>query len=135
MDKDVATYVAKCDGCNSQSTEQGKEPLIYHELPTGPWEKIAVDLFDLNGTEFMVTVDYYSSFFEVDRLTSKTAEEVVNPTERDMGFHTSCFQTIGNPSLLPNSKTLQTVMVLTSSPTYPQSNGKAENAVKTVKNL
>ena len=36
-----------------------------------------MDLFDLNGTAFMVTVDYYSSFFEVDRLTRKTAEEVV----------------------------------------------------------
>ena len=57
LDKDVATYVAKCDVCNSQPAEQGKEPLICHELPTRPWEKIAVDLFDLNGTEFMVTVD------------------------------------------------------------------------------
>ena len=37
-----------------------------------------MDLFDLNGTEFMVTVDYYSRSFEVERLTSKTAEEVVN---------------------------------------------------------
>ena len=43
MDKDVTAYVAK-------PTEQGKEPLICHELPTRTWEKIAVDLFDLNGT-------------------------------------------------------------------------------------
>ena len=57
LDKDVAAYVAKCDVCNSQPAEQGKEPLICHELPTRPWEKIAVDLFDLNGTEFMVTVN------------------------------------------------------------------------------
>ena len=70
MDKDVTAYVAKCNVCNSQPTEQRKEQLICHELPTRPWEKIAVDLFDLNGTEFMVTVDYYSSFFEVDRLTN-----------------------------------------------------------------
>ena len=76
MDKDVAAYVAKCDVCNSQPAEQGKEPLICHELPTRPWEKMAVDLFDLNGTEFMITVDYYSSLFEVERLASKTAKEV-----------------------------------------------------------
>ena len=62
INKDVAVYLAKCDVYNSQPTENGKEPLICHELPTRPWEKIAVDLFDLNGTEFMVTVDYYSSF-------------------------------------------------------------------------
>ena len=51
MNKDVTDYVAKCDVCNSQPAEQGKEPLIFHELPTRPWEKIAVDLFDLNGTD------------------------------------------------------------------------------------
>lgn len=107
MDKDVAAYVAKCDVCNSQPAEQGKEPLICHELPTRPWEKMAVDLFDLNGTEFMITVDYYSSLFEVERLASKTAKEVV----KKLGFQTSWFKTMGNPSLLPSSKSSQTVMV------------------------
>lgn len=107
MDKDVAAYVAKCDVCNSQPAEQGKEPLICHELPTRPWEKMAVDLFDLNGTEFMMTVDYYSSLFEVERLASKTAKEVV----KKLGFQTSWFKTMGNPSLLPSSKSSQTVMV------------------------
>ena len=107
MDKDVAAYVAKCDVGNSQPAEQGKEPLICHELPTRPWEKMAVDLFDLNGTEFMITVDYYSSLFEVERLASKTAKEVV----KKLGFQTSWFKTMGNPSLLPSSKSSQTVMV------------------------
>lgn len=107
MDKDVAASVAKCDVCNSQPAEQGKEPLICHELPTRPWEKMAVDLFDLNGTEFMITVDYYSSLFEVERLASKTAKEVV----KKLGFQTSWFKTMGNPSLLPSSKSSQTVMV------------------------
>lgn len=107
MDKDVAAYVAKCDVCNSQPAEQGKEPLICHELPTRPWEKMAVDLFDLSGTEFMITVDYYSSLFEVERLASKTAKEVV----KKLGFQTSWFKTMGNPSLLPSSKSSQTVMV------------------------
>ena len=77
MNKGVEDYVSKCTVCSSQPVKQGKEPLISHELPNRLWEKIAVDLFDLNGTEFVVTVDYYSSFFEVDKLRSKTAEEVV----------------------------------------------------------
>ena len=47
--------------------------MICHEIPTRPWEKIAVDLFQLNGRDYMVTVNYYSSFFEVDNLTTKTA--------------------------------------------------------------
>ena len=63
--KDVAAYVAKGDVCNSQPAEQGKEPLICHELLTRPWEKIAVDLFDLNGTEFMMTVDSIQVFLKL----------------------------------------------------------------------
>ena len=57
MNKDVEDYVSKCTICSSQPVQQGKELLICHELPNRPWEKIAVDLFDLNGTELVVTVD------------------------------------------------------------------------------
>ena len=39
-----------------------------------------MDLFDLSGTGFMATVDYYF-FFQVNRLTSKTAKEVVKKTK------------------------------------------------------
>ena len=46
MNKDVEDYVCKCTVCSSQPVQQGKEPLICHELPNRPWEKIAVDLFD-----------------------------------------------------------------------------------------
>ena len=87
VNKDVEDYVSKCTICSSQPVQQGKEPLICHELPNRPWEKIAVDLFDLNGTEFVVTVDYYSSFFEVDKLRSKTAEEVVKKLKAHLTRH------------------------------------------------
>ena len=141
MDKDVAAYVAKCDVCNSQPAEQGKEPLICHELLTRPWEKIAVDLFDLNGTDFMMTVDYYSSLFEVDRLTSKTAEEVVKKLTAHLARHgipdqlvSDNGQPISSAKLqeFPNSYGFEHV---TRSPAYPPSNVKAENVVKTAKNL
>ena len=61
--------------------------MICHEIPSRPWEKIAVDLFELNGTEYMVTVDYYSSFFEVDRLTTKKAEEVIKKLKAHLSRH------------------------------------------------
>ena len=99
-----------------------------------------MDLFDLNGIEFMVTVDYYSSFFEVDRLTNKTAE-VVKKLKSHLARHgipDQLFSDNGQPfssakfQEFANSYGFEQV---TSSPAYPQSNRKAENAVKTVKNL
>ena len=93
MNKDLEDYVASCEVCNSQPAAQGKEPLICHQIPSRPWEKIAVDLFELNGREFMVTVDYYSSFFEVPVQNadadkpqaglpglSQSTEPVIHPT-------------------------------------------------------
>ena len=47
MNKDVENYAAS-------QQNKGRS-----QLPSRPWEKNAVDRFDLNGTEFMVTVDYY----------------------------------------------------------------------------
>ena len=141
MNKDVDDYVSKCTNCSSQPVQQGKEPLICHELPNRPWEKIAVNLFYLNGTEFVVTVDYYSSFFEVDKLRSKTAEEVVKKLKAHLARHGILDQLVSDNGRPFSSAKFQEFANLygfehvTSSPIYAQSNGKAENAVKTAKSL
>ena len=75
MNKKVEDYIAKCSTCNSYQSEQAKEPMISHHIPTRPWEKVGMDLFELNNRDFLITVDYYSNYFEVDRLTSKTAKD------------------------------------------------------------
>ena len=141
MNKDIEDHVAKCEVCNSQPAAQGKEPLICHEIPSRPWEKIAVDLFELNGSEFMVTVDYYSSFFEVDRLMTKTAKEVIKKLKAHLARHGVPDQLVSDNRQPFASASFQEFANtynfehVTSSPTYPQSNGKVENAVKTAKTL
>ena len=37
-----------------------------------PVAKIGVDLFELKGTNYLVTVDYYSNFMGIDYLSTKT---------------------------------------------------------------
>ena len=50
------------------SVTHAKETLMSHEVPSRPWEKIATDIFTLDGKDYLVTIDYYSVFWEVDRL-------------------------------------------------------------------
>ena len=50
--------------CNS------KEPLQQHGEGTPPWEKRGVNLFEFNQKYYLVTVDYFCNFFEIDVLTS-----------------------------------------------------------------
>ena len=141
MNRDTENCIAQCNVCNSQPREQTKEPMICHEIPTGPWEKIAADLFQLNGRDYMVTVDYYSSYFEVDSLTTKTAVEVIRKLKGHLARHGIPDQVIsdnGQPFASDNFHEFASTYGfehVTSSPLYAQSNGKAENAVKKAESL
>ncbi|XP_014681202.1 PREDICTED: uncharacterized protein K02A2.6-like [Priapulus caudatus] len=87
----------------------------------------------------MITVDYYSDFFEVDRLSDKTAKEVVSKLKAIVARHGIPDTFVSNNGPPYSSKEFRNFMQkyeiehVTSSPGYPQSNGKAENAVKTAK--
>ncbi|XP_022793846.1 uncharacterized protein K02A2.6-like [Stylophora pistillata] len=89
----------------------------------------------------MVTVDYYSSFFEVDRMTRKTAHEVVKKLKAHLAHHGIPDQLVSdNGQPFSSAKFQQFADTygfehITSSPTYPQSNGKVENTVKPAKHL
>ena len=113
--------------------EQVKEPLIFHELCSRLCKKIADDLIHVNGTEVLVTVEYYSSYFEVDRLTNETRSYLDVKSTCGTTWH-------GRPACIRQEETLFFSQMycfekVTSSPTYAQSNGKSENAVKTAKSF
>ena len=78
MNQQIADMVSKCDTCNMYRTSQAKEPLKSHELPERPWQKIAVDLFELDKQEYVVMVDYYSKFFELSYLPNSKSKTVIN---------------------------------------------------------
>lgn len=142
MTRDILKLVSVCSVCAHVTSEQCKEPMIAHEIPDRPWQQIACDLFEYNNIDYLITVDYYSNYFEVDRLiVDKRSPEII----RHLKQH---FARWGLPEMLMsdngppfNSAEFRDFLKryeirhVTSSPRYAQANGKAENAVKTVKNL
>jgi len=48
-----------------------------HEVPSHPWEKVGADIFTLDGKDYLVTIDYYSNFWEVDRLPDTRASTAI----------------------------------------------------------
>ena len=142
MNSDLKDYISKCDICNSFPNMQAKEPLISHDIPERPWEKIGVDFFTVDGADYLCTVDYYSDYFEIDKLSHK---KDANTTIKRLKSH---FATHGIPLLIVsdngppfNSREFHKFTKeyelehVTSSPEYPQSNGKVESAVKIAKRL
>ena len=46
-------------------------------LPSYPWEQVAADLFKLKHCNYLLVVDYYSRFVEVQKLTSTTSSSII----------------------------------------------------------
>lgn len=77
MSTDVKHFIEKCDVCRAFDTRQSKETFIPHGTPDLPWEKVGVDLFNFNGRDYLITVDYYPSFWEIDLLESARSGTVI----------------------------------------------------------
>ena len=140
MNSDLTDHISKCDICLSYQSSQAKEPLICHEIADRPWQKIGADVFTLDGTDYLCVVDYYSSYFEVDGLESKTAASIAKKLPKQFSVHGIPNELISD-NMPFNSQEFKEFTasyefeVITSSPGYPQSNGKVGNTIKTAKNI
>ena len=45
-------------------------------IASRPWQKVGIDLFYYNGKNFIIAVDYFSGFIEVEILHSTTSNDV-----------------------------------------------------------
>ena len=141
MATELKEYISKCDVCMSHRASPGKEPLQQHEYAARPWSKVGADLCDLRGRTLLVVSDYYSNYIEVENIHKANTGGVTKALK-------AMFSRYGVPDVLVTDNGPQFASAefttfaktwefehVTSSPRYPQSNGKAENAVKTVKRL
>jgi len=136
---DIKKLVSQCRVCHHQ-VESAKEPLRSHPVPSRPWERVGTDIFIHDGQDYLITVDYLSHYFEVDRLPSKQSKDVVYVLRQQFARHgipttvVSDNSPFGSEELSDFARKWQFEHI-TSSPNYSQSNGKAEAAVKMAKIL
>ncbi|XP_014676542.1 PREDICTED: sec1 family domain-containing protein 2-like [Priapulus caudatus] len=141
MSQQIQETVEKCTVCAKYKTDNAKEPLMPHTVPDRPWSKVGVDLFTCNGDDYIVVVDYYSKFSEVMQLRDQTSTTVINKLKSVFARHgiPDTLMSDNGPQLT-SSEFLKFAATwdfrhITSSPRFPQSNGQAENAVKTMKTM
>ena len=61
MEADIKDYTRQCQVCIKRS-RPAREPLQPHEIPDGPWQKLGMDFFDLQGKCYILICDYFSKF-------------------------------------------------------------------------
>ena len=141
MPAEIKDYISECKVWDSYKKEQLKKPLILHKIPSRPRETVGSDIFHVDNRDYLCTVDYYPSYFEIDPLKDKTAREVIHPLKRQFSRHGIRSTLISDNGPPVNSNEFQEFAAnydmehVTSSPHYPQSDGKVENAIKTAKSL
>jgi transposase InsO family protein len=141
MSEQIEELVTRCEVCDTYRPTNSREPMIASESPSRPWEMVGCDLFEFHGSYYLVCVDYYSKWPEIARLDDLSSKTTVTHLK-------SMFARYGIPDVVRSDNGPQFASQvfedfqrsygfkdLTSSPRFPQSNGEAEGAVQTVKNL
>ena len=141
MCKEFEKMVEKCTTCQEYRIAQQKEPLLPHDLPMRPWERVATDLFVWNNTNYVLVVDYYSNYFEIAQLANTRSTTAIQHIKLIFARHGIPEMIISDNGPQYSSEEFHQFSTTwgfvhkTSSPTYPQSNGFAERTVQAVKNL
>ena len=69
MNKDIAQMVNSCEKCQVNAGAQANDYSVnFAKSAHFPMHRICTDLFDFNGKQFLIMVDYYSSYPWVRRL-------------------------------------------------------------------
>jgi len=126
MSKEIEEMIHRCSVCEKYSNSNIKEPLISHEIPKVPFGKVASDILQFEGENYLVLQDYYSKWLEIIKLKNKTGTTVIKKLK-------TIFATHGIPNILIcdnqpyNSNECKEFArkwhfkIITSSPNYPRS--------------
>jgi len=110
--------------------------MISHSVPDRPWSTVSSDLFSFGGRSYLIVVDNYRDFWELDQLEDTTSKAIVDKLMILFSRYSipDTFITDNGPQFtsLPMTSFVKewSFRHITSSPKYPRSNGKAESAVK-----
>jgi len=142
MNSDIEQVVRECPTCQSMQHNNPKEPLMPTPVPDRPWSVIAADLGEINGQTFLVIVDHYSGFIEVEWMrNSHTARTLIDRFKSQMARHgiADILVTDNGPEFacqeFAQFASAWGFEHRTSSPYKSNSNGFAEKAIQTVKRL
>ena len=83
-------YVLHCEVCLTHRDLNANEPLMPHEVPQGPYQKLGSDIFSFEGKYYLLTSCYYSRFFEIDYLPDMRAKTVIQKLKVHMARNGIC---------------------------------------------
>ena len=65
MDQDIQEHCENCMDCRSRAPSLPKEPLQPSDIPLYPFQRVASDMFEIDGFFYLVYVDRLTGFPEL----------------------------------------------------------------------
>jgi len=141
--RDVQNMALTCKPCQEYKPSNRDEPLRQHEAATYPFQFVHMDLGEVNGKYFLISVDQYSGYpqiFECGK-TAKTGQIIEHTISLFENFSVPVtIYSDGGPQFKENGEfnafcEKWGIEHITSSPHMSRSNGVAEEAVKEMKKI
>ena len=108
-----------------------------HELPDRPWAKIGTNLFSLDGIDYRITVDYFSNYWEINRLEDTPSKTIIPKLKGHFARYGYPEVVISDNGPQHSSTDLQNLLKtgILISPGHSQSNRKAESAKRMLRKV
>ena len=140
LDAAIRQLRLRCRQCNENAPSQPAEAMILSQSPEFPFQHVVTDFAEIAGYDYLVYADRYSGWLEVAKLRDKTWKAVHQAFLAWFSFgvpeEVACdggppFNSAAFDSFLQRWD----IRKRQSSAYYPQSNGRAEVAVKSAKRI
>ena len=108
-------------------------------VPNRQWSKVS--MFTFNSDEYVILVDHFSDYWELQKLTTPTSSAIIDYCKKIFSVHGIPDKIISDNGSQFSSRNFTifvkdwTFQQVTASPYHSRSNDKAESAVKIAKNL
>ena len=102
--------------------------------------KVGIDIMTFQAKDYLVIVDYYSKYPELQCLSDKTASTIIEQCKSVFARHGIPVEIVSDNMPFQSNEFIAfakawCIKTTTSSPTYSQSNGQAERSVQTLKKI
>lgn len=134
MDSQIEKFVKQCQGCTLVGAPNAPEPLRSTELPSKPWQHIAIDFCGPlpSGHNLFVIVDYYSRFVEVEIMGKIDSNQAISKLKiifARFGLPISITADNGRQFVSAEFKNFcetNNIKLISTTPYWPQQNGEVE---------
>ena len=138
INEDIENLVNRCETCQKFKNLKVKAPMLSHTIPSLPFQKIGIDLFELDSKNYLALIDFYSKYVDIISVKGKTAFEMIIKLKNIFSVHGIPKEIVADNNPF-NSYAFKEFCnecdVTTTSPMHSQANGFTEKAVNICKNL